>query len=286
MAEPFKLEDCVFLITGGAGSLGVSLAEKLFEYKPKAVRLFDWDENGLFWAEQKFREQKALRILLGNVQDRWRLRFAFENVDVLVHAAALKHVHLAERNPFEALKVNALGTQNCIETAIEKGVKKFILISSDKAVGGHGTYGVTKLLCEKLVLDARNFRGDHPTQFVIVRPANFWKSRGSVLELWEYRKKKGLPLPVTSPEMSRYFMKMEDAVELIVNAIKYGKDGEIFVPKKVEKIKIIDWARKISDKIEIVGKRAGEKLEQELMTEEEKAIAKDMGTYWVIKYGL
>lgn len=279
----FSLKGKVFLITGGAGSLGVALAEKLFKYKPKAVRLFDWDENGLFWAEEKFRKEKPLRILLGSITDRWRLRFAFENVDIAIHAAALKHVHLSERNPFEAVKINVIGTQNCIETAIEKDVKKFILISSDKAVEASGTYAVTKLLCEKLVLDARNFRGDHPTQFVIVRPANFWKSRGSVLELWEERIKKGLSLPVTDPRMTRYFMKIEDAVELITNAMVFGKDGEIFVPKNVERIRIIDLARKFSDKIEIIGKRLGEKLEQELMTEEEKTRAKDMGTYWVIQ---
>jgi FlaA1/EpsC-like NDP-sugar epimerase len=283
MKKHFTLQNRVFLISGGAGTLGVALAKEIFRHKPAAVRLLDSDENGLFWAEQLFRDEKAVRLLLGDVRDRWRLRFAMENVDVFIHTAALKHVHLVEKNPFEALKVNAVGTQNCIETAIEKNVKKFILISSDKAVDAKGTYGVTKLLSEKLVLDARNFRGDHPTRFVIVRPANFKVSRGSVMELWEHQKKLGKPLTVTDPEMCRYFMDLEDAVKLIIDAIKYGDDGEIYVPKKVEKVRIIDLARKISDNIEIIGKREGESLTHMLMSEDEKEKAVDMGDYWVIK---
>lgn len=282
MQKDFNLEGRTFLITGGAGTLGIALAKELFKHKPKAVRLYDWNEAGLFWAEQKFLGEKALRILLGDVQDRWRLRLAFENIDVLVHASALKHVHLSERNPFEALKVNAVGTQNCIETAIEKDVKRFILISSDKSVEARGTYGVTKLLSEKLVLDARRFRGDHPTEFTIVRLANFWKSRGSVMELWAYQKKKGSPLTVTHPKMQRYFMTVADAVDLIVKSIKLGKDGEIFIPKKVKEYNILDLAKSISENIKFVGLRPGEQLRQELMTEEEKAVAKNMSDYWVI----
>jgi len=278
----FKLRGKVFLITGGAGTLGTALAEELFKHKPRAVRLFDNDENGLFWAEQRFRGERALRILLGDVRDRWRLRFAFDGVDVVVHCSALKHVHLSERNPFEALKTNAVGTQNCIETAIEKDVKVFVLVSSDKAVEARGTYGVTKLLSEKLVLDARNFRGDHPTRFVIVRPANFWKSRGSVFEVWQKQKEAGLPLTVTHPKMKRYFMKLEDAVEMILYAIKHGRDGEIIVPKKAEKKRIIDLARRISKNIEITGLRPGEVLDQELMTEKEREVARETKDFYII----
>ena len=278
----FRLKGKVFLITGGAGTLGMALASELFKYKPKAVRLFDNDENGLFWAEQKFRDEKALRILLGDIRDRWRLRFAFDGVDAVIHTSALKHVHLVERNPMEGLKTNALGTQNCIETALEKDVKVFVLVSSDKAVEARGTYGVTKLLSEKLVLDARNFRGDHPTRFVIVRPANFWKSRGSVFEVWQKQKEAGLPLTVTHPEMKRYFMKLEDAVQMIIYAIKRGRDGEIIVPKKVEKRKIIDLAKEISNNIKITGLRPGEVLDQELMTKKEREVARETRDYWII----
>lgn len=276
-------ENKVCLITGAAGTLGLALAEELFKHHPKAVRLFDNDENGLFWAEQSFLGEPALRLLLGDIRERWRLRMAFDGVHIVFHCAALKHVHITQRNPFEALKTNAVATQNCIETAIEKDVEVFVHISSDKALETRGTYGVTKLLGEQLVLDAENYKGDHPTRFIIVRPANFWKSRGSVMELWEHQLQQGLPLSVTHPEMTRYFMSVKDAVNLILKAAELGKGGEIFVPANAEKVKILDLAKKLSNNIRITGMRPGEVLHQALMTPEEEKRAKRIGDLWVIK---
>jgi UDP-N-acetylglucosamine 4,6-dehydratase/5-epimerase len=278
----FPFKNKTILITGGAGSLGLTLAEELLKHNPQSVRLFDSDENGLFWAEQKLHSE-SLRVLLGDVRDRWRLRMAFDGVDIIYHTAALKHVHLSERNPFEALNTNAIGTQNCIESAIEKDVEKFVYISSDKAIEARGTYGVTKLLGEKLVLDAENYKGDHPTKFLVVRPANFWKSRGSVMELWEQQLKAGKSITVTHPEMTRYFMTIEDAVESILKATMLGVGGEIFIPTKVKKIKIMDMAQDITPEIAITGIRPGEKLHQELMTEEEQKRAVILNDFWVIK---
>ena len=275
----------VIVLTGGGGTLGLHLAEELLKnYKPSAVRLLDNNEEALFWAEQKLVGFKGARYFLGDIRDKPRLLLAFEGADIVFHTAALKHVHISEYSPFEALKTNVLGTENCVEAALEKGVKVFVHLSSDKSVEARGTYGVSKLLSERLVLDARRYRGDRPTKFVIVRPANFFKSSGSVMEIWEKQLKEGKPLSVTHPKMERYFMTIEEIVQLVLYATEKGEDGQILIPANAKLYKIIDLAKSMSDNIQVTGVRVGEVLKQKLMLPEEKVRARlnRIKNIWII----
>lgn len=279
------LEDAygkTYLITGGAGSLGRRIAQYLLErIQPKAVRLFDNHENGLARIRHLHPDVR-LRYLVGDIRDRTRVLRAMENVDICIHAAALKHVDLCECNPFESVNTNVLGTQNCIEAALECEIEKFLFLSSDKAVQAISTYGRCKALSESLTLDAENYKGDRRTAFAIARPPNYIDSDGSIFDLWKYQKEHNLPITVTDEGMVRYFMKFDGILKFVVQCVNKMKGGEIFVPIGAEKHRILDLARSVSSNIEIIGKRPGEKLLELLIDPEEMLRAEQQDGMWVI----
>jgi FlaA1/EpsC-like NDP-sugar epimerase len=262
-------ENKAFLVTGGCGSIGRALVEELLKHKPRVVRVLDNDENRLFNLQQEL-NLPNMRFFIGDLRDKDRLITAMEDVDIVAHCGALKHIHLCELNPFEALKSNVIGTQNLIEaTLIEGTVERFVTISTDKAVQPESVMGATKLLAEKLTLAAEKYKGNRPTAFAVVRFGNVWKSRGSVAETWEKQSREGKPLTITDPKMKRFFLSIDDAVTLILKALKMMRGGEIFVPC-LKEIPILHLAKRYGEKYEIIGRRAGERIREKLMTAEEK----------------
>jgi FlaA1/EpsC-like NDP-sugar epimerase len=272
-------EDKTILVTGGVGSIGHEIVRKILEYNPKAVRVLDINETGLFDLEQEL-QSKKIRLFVGDVKDKERLRRAIEDVDIVFHTAALKHVPLCEYNPFEAVKTNVLGTQNLIEVAMDEEVQKFIMISTDKAVNPVNVMGATKLLAERLTISANFYKGDRETAFSCVRFGNVLYSRGSVLPLFEEQIKRGF-ITITDPNMTRFIMNTSQAVELILKAAKIAKGGEVFI-LKMPAVRIKDLAEVMIEKLAVkygykteeieiktIGRRAGEKLYEELMTEDE-----------------
>ena len=270
------------LVTGGTGSIGSELVRKLLQCKPAVVRVFSNDENAQFELEQELQEySERLRFLVGDVRDKERLKRAVENIEIVFHAAALKHVPLCEYNPFEAIKTNVFGTQNLLEVAIEENVGKVITISTDKAVNPANVMGATKLLAERLTIAANYYRGFKRTVFSCVRFGNVLASRGSVVQLFEKQIQNGGPVTLTDPHMARFVMSINKAVELVLKAAQMAKGEEIFV-FKMPALQIRHLAevmvQKLAPKygyepkdieIKIIGRRRGEKLYEELMTEDE-----------------
>lgn len=266
------------LVTGGCGSIGSEIVNKLLDLNVKAIRIYDNDESGLFKIQQKLTTKK-IRPLIGDVRDKDRLRRAAENVDITFHAAALKHVPLCEYNPFEAVKTNILGTENVINAALQEEIDKLVFISTDKAVNPTNVMGASKLLAEKITISANNFKGKKKTSFCSVRFGNVLNSNGSVIPLFKNQIKKGGPVTVTIPNMTRFFMNIPNAVSLVLKAGYFSNGGETFI-LKMPTVKIIDLAEatieqysseygyKISDiDIKIIGKRPGEKMHEELMND-------------------
>jgi UDP-N-acetylglucosamine 4,6-dehydratase len=269
------------LVVGGTGSIGSRLTRALLKLEPKVVRVLSNDENGLFEMQQEFGDRPDLRFLLGDVRDRERLKFAVRDIDIVFHAAALKHVPISEYNPFEVVQTNVIGTQYLLEAAIWRGVEKFILISTDKAVNPINTLGASKLLCEKLVLDAQNYRSSELSVFTCVRFGNVLGTRGSVMNIFSSQILRGGPVTVTDQEMTRFFMLTDQATALLLRAAEISRGGEIFV-LKMDGLRVMDLAKAMIDelapscgfdpshiRIEQVGRRAGEKLHEELMTDQE-----------------
>lgn len=269
------------LVTGGTGCIGSEIVKSLLKYKPKVVRIFSNDEDSTFRMSQELDTTGNKRFLIGDIRDKERLIVAMDGIDMVYHAAALKHVPLCEYNPFEAIKTNVLGTQNVIDAAIVNGVKKVINISSDKAVNPVNTMGATKLLAEKLVIDANYYKGASETLFSSVRFGNVLFSRGSVIPLFEEQIKQKKIVTITDPEMTRFMMSVENTIELVFKATLMAKGGEIFI-LKMPVVKIGDLAdiviKKYAEKYgckptevkkEIIGPRPGEKIFEELMTENE-----------------
>jgi len=279
LEETFK--DKRILITGGTGSIGSELIRKLLEYKPKVIRIFSNDENALFNLKLDLQQFNNLRFLVGDVRDKERLRRAAEDIEINFHAAALKHVPSCEYNPFEAIKTNVLGTQNLLEVAVDMNLEKVVTISTDKAVSPVNVMGATKLLAERLTIAANYYKGFKRTVFSCVRFGNVLGSRGSVVQLFEKQIRKGGPVTLTDPDMMRFVMSMDRAVELVLKATEMAKGEEIFI-FKMPALHIKDLAdvmiQKLAPKygyepkdieIRIIGKRKGEKLYEELMTEDE-----------------
>lgn len=286
-------KDKVILVTGGAGSIGSALVKELLNYDPKAIRILDNNETGLFELEQELQSDK-IRPFVGDIRDKDRLKRAFEGVNIIFHAAALKHVPLSEYNPFDAIQTNVIGTQNVITVAVDEEVEKTILISTDKAVNPTNVMGATKLLAERLMISANHYKGLRNVLFSWVRFGNVLDSRGSVIPLFRNQIKKGEPVTVTSPEMTRFIMSIPNAVKLILKATHMAKYGEIFI-LKMDAIKIGDLAEVMVEelapkyghdpkdiKIEVIGARPGEKLFEELMTENEVKNAYEDGEMFVI----
>jgi len=270
------------LITGGTGSIGSGLVKKLLQCNPTVIRVFSNDENAQFELEQELQEySKSLRFLVGDIRDKERLKRAAENIEIVFHAAALKHVPLCEYNPFEAIKTNVIGTQNLLEVAIDENVEKVITISTDKAVNPVNVMGATKLLAERLTIAANYYRGLKRTVFSCVRFGNVLASRGSVVQLFEKQIQNGGPVTLTDPHMVRFVMSMNKAIELMLKAAQMAKGEEIFIFKMpalqirhLAEVMIQKLAPKYGYKpkdikVQIIGKRKGEKLYEELMTEDE-----------------
>jgi len=273
-------EDKIILITGGVGSIGSEIVKSVLDYNPEVVRVLDINETGLFNLEHELQSEK-IRLFVGDIKDKERLQRAIESVDIVFHAAALKHVPLCEYNPFEAVKTNVHGTQNLIDVAIDEEVEKFIAISTDKAVNPVNVMGATKMLAERLTISANFYKGERETAFSCVRFGNVLDTVGSVIPLFRNQIKNGGPLTVTDPDMTRFMMSISNAVELVLKSAEMAKGGEVFIFKMpvlrvgdLAEVMIHELAPKYGhdpDKIKIknIGKRPGEKLYEELMTKEE-----------------
>lgn len=266
------------LITGGSGSIGSYLTEAILQTDCKVVRVLSNNEYELFKLEKKFPDSKKLRLFLGDIRDKDRLRVAVDGVDIVFHAAALKHVPLCEFNPFDAIQTNVLGTQNMIEACIQSNVEKFVFISTDKASSPLSTLGATKLLAERLTISAMAYRRSltRPIMYCI-RFGNVIGTRGSVLELFMEQVRNNEALTITNNEMTRFTMTKKEAVELILSTVGIAKGGEIFV-LKMKALKILDLAKAVislysknaqEHKIIETEIRDGEKLHESLITKEE-----------------
>ena len=240
----------IILITGGTGSIGSEIVRQLIDFKPKQIRIYSRDETKHFFLEREVERIKSpvdVRYFIGDIRDKERLDRAFKNVDIVFHAAALKHVPYCEYNPFEAVKTNIYGTQNLINVSIDHNIEKFIAISSDKAVYPNTIMGISKLMMERLIISSKPYVGLAKTIFCVVRFGNVLNSRGSVIPLWIDQIKKGGPVTVTDKKMKRYFMSTTDAVSLVFIAGSMMKGEEIFVLKMEEK-NIYKKAKKVIDK--------------------------------------
>ncbi len=269
------------LVTGGVGSIGSNLVKKLLALNPAIIRVFDNNETGLFDLEQELQSEK-IRTLLGDIRDKDRLNMAMDEIDIVFHTSALKHVPLCEYNPFDAVKTNVLGTQNVLESALSNEVEKVINVSTDKAVSPTNVMGATKLLAERLTISANYYSGkNHRTVFSSVRFGNVLNSRGSVIPLFKKQIMEGGPVTITDKRMTRFFMKISSASDLILNAGEIAKGREIFI-LKMPALRIADLAEAMIEEyapqsgysqdaisLKIIGKRNGEKLYEDLMAEEE-----------------
>lgn len=278
------------LVTGGTGSIGREIVYRLLEWNPEVVRIYSRNENNQFNMSEMIGHMPNVRFLIGDVRDKERLKRACEGIDIIFHTAALKHVPFCEYNPFEAVKTNVIGTQNLIEVALECGVEKVVAINTDKSVSPINTMGATKLLAEKLVIAAQEYKGNHKTSFCSVRFGNVIGSDGSVLNTFIRQIQSGGPVTVTDPSMCRFIMTVSEAVSLVLKAAVISKGGEIFI-LKMPALKVIDLAQVLieeiapNEKIEIVytGERPGEKLHEELMTREESPMASESESMYILR---
>jgi UDP-N-acetylglucosamine 4,6-dehydratase/5-epimerase len=266
-------EDKTILITGGTGSLGKELTKKLLETNVKKIRIFSREEFKQVKMQSELKDSR-LRFLIGDVRDKDRLKRAANGVDIIIHAAALKHIHVAEYNSFEAIKTNVTGSQNVVDVALDEEVEFALGIGTDKAVSPLNTYGATKLLMEKLFVTANNYSGKTKTKFATVRYGNVLGSRGSILPIIFEQVKKGNKITLTDPSMTRFNISMNQAIDLIFRAIKNGKGGEVFIPKlKAYKLETFFEAfSEIMDKkleIEKISVRSGEKFHESLINTHE-----------------
>jgi UDP-N-acetylglucosamine 4,6-dehydratase len=274
------------LITGGTGSFGKKCAEIILEkYKVKKLIIFSRDELKQYEMSQEFPDSKyeCIRYFIGDVRDKERLYRAFHGVDYVVHAAALKQIPAAEYNPFEAVKTNIIGAQNVINVAIDQGVKKVIALSTDKAANPINLYGATKLCSDKLFIAGNSYVGRDDTIFSVVRYGNVFGSRGSVIPFFMKQKEAGV-LPITDPRMTRFWITLEEGVNLVLRCLELMVGGELFVPK-LPSMKIIDLAKAIAPecKTKITGIRPGEKLHEIMIPRDDARKALEFDDYYLIQ---
>ena len=262
------------LITGGTGSLGIALTKRLLQENVDTIRIFSRNENKQLEMDSKFHDDR-LRFLLGDVRDYNRLTRAFEDIDIVFHAAALKHVPIIEYNPFEAIKTNVIGSQNVIDACLEEDVEKAICVGTDKAVSPLNTYGATKLLMEKLFITASNYlkKERHKTKFIALRYGNVLGSSGSVIPKFINQIKNNEKITITDSNMTRFSISIDEALDFILKATEIGKGSEIFVPK-LRAYSLMDVKDALFDLLgktdeQIVGIRPGEKLHEILINNEE-----------------
>lgn len=274
------------LITGGTGSFGRALLKTILDKRRNIRRIviFSRDELKQFELAQEFHERDypMLRFFIGDVRDRDRLCRALEDIDIVVHAAALKQVPAAEYNPFECIKTNILGAQNVIEACLDRSVQCVVALSTDKAAAPINLYGATKLCSDKLFIAANNIKGRRNIRFSVVRYGNVMGSRGSVIPFFLGLRSTGA-LPITDPDMTRFNITLKEGVEMVLWAIQNSLGGEIFVPR-IPSYRILDVAKAIGPDCEhrIVGVRPGEKIHEEMITASDSFNSVDLGTYFAI----
>lgn len=278
------LKDKTILLTGGTGSFGNKFTEiALKEHSPKVIRIFSRGEKKQVDMKKKFNDHEKLRFFIGDVRDKNRLNRAINDVDVVIHAAAMKQVPVCEYNPIEAIRTNIDGCINVIDTAIDNNVEKVIFIGTDKAVHPINLYGATKMTSEKLFIQGNSYRGIKNTKFSCVRYGNVIGSRGSVIPIFLNQKKNNI-LTITDESMTRFWIPLERGVNFVIKSIERMKGGEIFIPK-IPSMKIIDLAKTIAPdaKIKIIGIRPGEKIHEILLTEDESRHSREFDDYYIIE---
>ncbi|MGG1688885.1 UDP-N-acetylglucosamine 4,6-dehydratase (inverting) [Heyndrickxia ginsengihumi] len=270
------------LVTGGTGSFGKKFIQTILKQDVKKVIVFSRDELKQYEMAQEFTDSR-MRFFIGDVRDKERLYRAFEGVDVVIHAAALKHVGACEYNPFEAIKTNIHGAQNIIEAAIDKGVQRVIALSTDKAASPINLYGATKLASDKLFIAANSYVGEKNTKFSVVRYGNVVGSRGSVVPFFKKIRDTGT-LPITDIRMTRFWITLDQGVQFVLDNLERMHGGEIFVPK-IPSMKVVDLAKAIAPdcKTEIVGIRPGEKLHETMITEDDARHTLEFDSYYIIQ---
>lgn len=274
------------LVTGGTGSFGKRFTKRIFEaFEPQKIIIYSRDEYKQFTMRQSFREHdERMRCFIGDVRDEKRLLRAIDGVDYVVHAAALKQVPAAEYNPFEAIKTNVNGAQNVIDAAVERGVKKVVALSTDKAVNPINLYGATKLASDKLFIAANAYAGGKPTTFSVVRYGNVAGSRGSVIPFFHRLIERGATeLPITDNRMTRFWITLDEAVDLVFKALDESKGGETYI-SKIPSFRITDLAEAMlpSGTTNEVGIREGEKLHEVMVTEYDSFHTFEYDRYYVI----
>lgn len=268
------------LVTGGAGSVGRIVVSRLLAEEPNVVRVFDSSETGLSRMKHDLNDDRC-RYLLGDVRDKDRLRRAFTDIDVVVHAAAIKNIDLSEYNPFEAVKTNIVGLQNVVDTAIDSSVERLVFTSSDKSTNPTNTMGATKLLGEKLVTAGNKYRGDRDLRLASIRFGNVVGSAQSVIPLFEKQIRNGGPVTLTDRRMTRFFLPHADLADAVISTVEHANGGEVFVPK-MDAIRIVDLLEVLVDTlaptyghdpseidVELTGRRLGETFHEEVLTERE-----------------
>ncbi|WP_152633080.1 UDP-N-acetylglucosamine 4,6-dehydratase (inverting) [Aliarcobacter butzleri] len=273
------------LITGGTGSFGKKYTKILLEkYKPNKIIIYSRDELKQYEMAQEYND-RCMRYFIGDVRDEARLKKATKDVDFIIHAAALKHVPIAEYNPMECIKTNINGAQNVIDAALENGVSKVIALSTDKAANPVNLYGATKLASDKLFVAANNLVGTQDTKFSVVRYGNVIGSRGSVVPFFKKLINEGVKeLPITDEKMTRFFITLEDGVNFVLKNFERMQGGEIFIPK-IPSMKIVDMAKAIAPNLphQIIGIRPGEKLHEIMCPADDSHLTLEFEDHYVIK---
>lgn len=278
-----RFEGKKILITGGTGSFGKCFTSILLkEHNPDSIRIYSRGEYLQWQMQQKFQDDR-LRFFIGDIRDKERLSRAFNDVDIVIHAAALKQVPAAEYNPIEAIKTNINGASNIIDAAIDNGVVKVMALSTDKAVHPVNLYGATKMVAEKLFVQGNAYSGERETHFACTRYGNVVGSRGSIIPLLVKQRENGT-ITITDSRMTRFWLTLDQGARFVTKCVELMKGGEIFVPK-IASMKIIDLAAVLAPncKVDIIGIRPGEKLHEVMITEDEARHTKDMGDYYVIE---
>lgn len=274
------------LLTGGTGSFGKAFTTMVLKKWPNVKRLviFSRDEQKQFQMAQELPESKypMIRFFIGDVRDYSRLKMALKGIDTVVHAAAMKHVPIAEYNPMECIKTNIMGAENLISACLETDVQKVVALSTDKAAAPINLYGATKLVSDKLFIAANNIKGKQDIKFSVVRYGNVMGSNGSVIPFFLNKKKSGF-LPITEAAMTRFNISLDDGVEMVLFALQNAWGGELFVPK-IPSYRITDVAMAIGPECQhpVVGIRPGEKIHEEMITSSDSFSTYDLGKYYAI----